>query len=373
MPDIEATFDFNLHHRVGVRIVGAERRAAMHLARSFGLAEGRIDEGADIVIDRVDRTSPAGPMRTLGGTGTAFDDAGFFITRHERGRLVRTGIALDEIGEPGFRIIRDGPLSGVPLLRPILNLVALSKGLIPVHGAAFIHGGVGTLVTGWSRSGKTGALLTYMARGARYVAADWVYLDSNGGMHGSVEPVRVRQSHLDELPEYRDCLPASHRLRVRAIQIAADAYGSIPDGIQRRMPGGTRMGDRIAGGLGKRASADLPADRLFPGALAAGPSRLDRLLLTIAHEEGQIRVAPDRAEQMASRLASIVREASSELASQYLMFRYAFPERRSDLIETADTLICDALAVMLSGRDLRTIHHPYPVSPERFFDALESN
>ena len=372
MPGTEATFDFNLHHRVGVRIAATDRRAAMRLARSFGLDEGPTEAEPDIVIDHVDRTSSAGPMRTLGGAGAAFDDANFFITRREKGRLVRIGIALDEIGEPGFRITRDGPLSGVPLLRPILNLVALSKGLIPVHGAAFIHGGVGILVTGWSLSGKTGALLTYMARGARYLAADWVYLDSDGGMHGSVEPVRVRQSHLDKLPEYRDCLPASHRLRVRAIQIAADTYGSIPDGVQRRMPGGTRMGDRIAGGLRKRASADVPADRLFPGALAAGPARLDRLLLTIAYDERQIRVVTDRAEQMASRLASIVREASGELASHYLMFRYAFPERRNRLIEEADTLICDALGVMLSGRDLRTIHHPYPVSPERFFDALES-
>lgn len=343
----------------------------MHLARSLGLTEGSTDEQPGIVIDHVQRLASAGPIRQLGATA-AFDEDSFFVVRRENGRLVQTRIDLDGIGDPGFRITRVGPLSGTPLLRPIVNLVALSKNLIPIHGAAFIHRGVGTLVSGWSRSGKTGTLLTYMARGARFVAADWVYLGTDGRMHGSLEPVRVRQSHLDELPEFRDRLPSASRLRVRALQTAADAYGSMPNGLHRRMPGGARMGHRIAEGLGKRAFVDLPADRLFPGALATAPALLDRLLLTIAHEDSQIRVAPGHAEQMASRLASIMRETTSELASHYLMFRYAFPGRRSRMIESVDTLICDALGVMLTGRDLRTIHHPYPVSPERFFNAIES-
>ena len=71
-------------------------------------------------------------------------------------------------------------LPAIPLLVPIVNLTALANGALPLHASAFVHRGTGVVATGWSKGGKTEALLAFSANGARYVGDEWVYVAADG-------------------------------------------------------------------------------------------------------------------------------------------------------------------------------------------------
>lgn len=71
----------------------------------------------------------------------------------------------------------------MPLLIALVNATALSKGVLPLHASAVTFEGTGPLVAGWSKGGKTEALLSFMRRGALYVGDEWVYLSADR-IHG---------------------------------------------------------------------------------------------------------------------------------------------------------------------------------------------
>jgi hypothetical protein len=57
--------------------------------------------------------------------------------------------------------------------------------------------------------------------------------------------------------------------------------------------------------------------------------------------------------------ASLAAERAPLLA-HYRQFRYAFPDRRCEVLEHADVLERDLLATLFDGRPAATVAHPYP-------------
>ena len=76
---------------------------------------------------------------------------------------------------------------------------------------------MGTLVTGWSKGGKTELLMAAAGAGARYIGDEWVYLTTDGRMHGIPEPIRLWDWHLRQLPVAREQLTLTDRLKLGGI------------------------------------------------------------------------------------------------------------------------------------------------------------
>ncbi len=117
----------------------------------------------------------------------------------------------------------------IPLLVPIVNLTALGRGLLPIHASAFVHAGLGVLVTGWAKGGKSEVLLAFAARGASYVGDEWVYLADDGSrMVGLPEPIRLWDWQLRAMPEFAARLTRGQRARLastRALGVGARRRG----------------------------------------------------------------------------------------------------------------------------------------------------
>lgn len=151
--------------------------------------------------------------------------------------------------------------------------------VLPIHAVAFVTGERGVAVTGPSRSGKTGALLAFMARGARYVASEWVHVDADGLMRGVVEPVRVRHHNLVQLNAPPPVGPVA-RLRLAALGAAAAVTGR---------------------GEGRRF-VDVAPHQL--GAVETEPWPLHHLVLLTTGEPGALRrLGPD---EVVDRLAALL-------------------------------------------------------------------
>ncbi|MGH3007369.1 MAG: hypothetical protein ACRDOS_15960, partial [Gaiellaceae bacterium] len=210
--------DYDLHGLAGIRLVDASPRDAAAVARQLGPIRAPLDREPDIVIRFVDRLTTPSRLRYLGLGEAGFTEDAFFVlhSKHKTPAKVRVGFA--ELGGR-CEIVCESGLAAVPLLIPIVNLTVLRRGAAPLHASAFVYEGTGVVATGWSKGGKTEALLAFMSHGAEYVGDEWVYVSADGErVYGIPEPIRVWDWHLRDLPRYRALAGTGERARLGAIK-----------------------------------------------------------------------------------------------------------------------------------------------------------
>src|SRR5215211_1589126 len=182
---------FDLHGLAAIAVADASASELAVVGRQLGLAESVLDRAPDITVRFVDRLEVSGRLRYLGLDDAAFTDDAFLVLRGRHKSRVRVAVPLHRIGT-GCEIVCERGLSAVPLLVPILNLTVLANGALPLHASAFVHRGRGCVATGWTKGGKTEALLAFASAGAEYAGDEWVYVSGDGDrVWGIPEPVRV--------------------------------------------------------------------------------------------------------------------------------------------------------------------------------------
>jgi hypothetical protein len=301
---------------------------------------------------------PPGPRRLI-GTGTyAAVDEGLVLLRGGGKRPVEVLVPFEQLGRRPT--LRATPGSApLPLLVEIVNLTALGTGVLPLHAAAFDLDGVGVLVTGWSRSGKTETLLAFGARGAAYVGDEWVYLHEDGHLTGLPEPMRVWSWHLAELGATASLPP-----RTRARLALLDRVTEGGPGLDRRLPAAARKVRHL---LREQRNVRLPPAELLT---VVDRTHLDVLVLTESHDQPDITVEEVRPADVAARIAAMLPVERAGLLTAYQAFRYTFPDRRSALLESAERREAALLAERLDGVTTLLVRHPYPFRFEAMADAL---
>ncbi|RIK48482.1 MAG: hypothetical protein DCC57_13410, partial [Chloroflexi bacterium] len=158
-----ATADFDLHGIAGIRLVDATSADVAAVARQLGPLRSELAREPDLVIRFIDRLPLPSPIRYIGVDDAGFAGDAFLVLRSKHKAQARVQIPLAQVGVQPAEIVCEHGLPAVPLLIAMINLVALSKGVLPMHAAAFSYQGQGILTTGWSKGGKTETLLAFMA------------------------------------------------------------------------------------------------------------------------------------------------------------------------------------------------------------------
>jgi hypothetical protein len=307
--------------------------------------------------DPGDRPAPPGPRRLFGTGEYAATDEHFLLLRGAGKQPVEVTLPFDALGHRPTLRCTPGSVP-VPLLVPVLNVTALASGIVPMHAAAFDLDGLGVLVTGWSRSGKTETLLAFGDRGARYVGDEWVYLHPDGTLTGLQEPMRVWSWHLRQLDGRAPSLPLTTRASFAVLDRATEATAARP------LPGKVR---RLRHLLSEQRNVRIPPQRLLP---VTDRTELDVVILTESHDEDAITVEPVDPMDVARRMAAMLPVERAPLLAAYQAFRYAFPDRRSDLLDGAEEFERDLLPRALDGVPALRVRHPYPFSFPAMADAL---
>lgn len=355
------TVDFNLHDLVGIRLLDARSGDVRAVARQLGPIQRSLNGPPDIVIRFVERMPIAGTLRTLGMGEAAFSADEFFVLRSKHKAQARVSLALDQAGQGPCAIVCESGLPAVPLLIPLINLTMVAKGVLPLHAAAFTYNGVGAVATGWSKGGKTEALLAFMAGGAQYVGDEWVYLPADDSRAlGIPEPIRLWDWYVRQLPELRGRLSRGDRLRLAALRGVAT--------LRRRMP--ALVPGRLARFLERQRYADLDPRMIFPEERCALAGRFDRLFWMVTHDARTIEVAPADAGEIARRMLHSLLYEWLPFLEWYRMYRFAFPDRRNELIESLEGRLTALLDETLAGRPAYTVAHPYPVDLAALFAAM---
>ncbi len=375
--------DYDLGGVVGVRLLGAGPREEAAVSRQLGPIRTRLEREPDIVLRFVDRLPLTSPVRFVGLDDAGFTDDAFLVLRGKQKSRARVQIPFEQLGGRCELPCERG-LAAVPLLVPILNLTALARGFLPLHASAFLHRGVGVVATGWSKGGKTEALLAFMARGALYVGDEWTYLARDGSaMFGIPEPIRVWSWHLDSLPAYRRTLSRRDRARLSLLRWVEGGMTRMTANGARHRTSAARTLNRLRTLVRGELCVDLPPERLSAAVADGGGdretggretgvrrARPDRLLFVVSHEQPEIAVRPIEPGAVAARMLASLEEEDQRLASCYRKFRFAFPERTNPILERAQELRASALSSALSGKPAWEVRHPYPVSLPELFEAL---
>jgi len=351
--------DFDLHGVVGIRLVGADARDRATITRQLGPIESALAREPDVVIRFVDRLETSGRIRFLGLDDAGFTDDAFLVLKAKHKTRAKVQIPFEKIGGR-CEIVCERGVPAVPHLIAMVNLTALAKGALPLHASAFRWEGTGVLTTGWAKGGKTESLLAFMTNGAEYVGDEWVYLSPDGAsMRGIPEPIRLWKWHLDEVPAIRRRLGRGERLRLAAIDAAA-----------RALDGRSGLSRRLAPILSRQAYVQLPPRFLFGEEKLALAGTPEKVFFMASHETPDIRVEPMSAEEIARRMVFSLQEERIDLIAAYHRFRFAFPDRRNELLENAEELQRAALLRVLEGKETGAVWHPYPVSIPALFRAM---
>jgi hypothetical protein len=364
----ERRVGFDLHGVVGLELLNASPADEAMVRRQLGpLPE--LDRQAEITIEFVDRLAASGTVQLVGLDDAGFDDDRFLVLRSRHKARARIVLPLDRAGGP-CHIVCERGAPAIPHLVAIVNVTALANGVVPLHASAFVHEGVGVLVTGWAKGGKTETLLAFMARGASYVGDEWIYLSPDGRMRGMPEPIKVWNWHLEELADYRASVSAGDRARLAAL----DRVASVSGWIATRSPVRRSVAGRVAGRVGpfvrNHAYVHLPPRSLFGEERCHSEAPLDRIVFVVSTESPRTTVEPTSGEELARRMAASNAHERLEFMAAWLKHRFAFPQHANELLESVDALEREMLHRIFDGRQALIVRHPYPVSIPILFETL---
>src|SRR6266478_4443426 len=132
--------DYDVHGIVGLRLIDALPEDISAVTRQIGpLQTAGLNRVPDITIRYVDEL-PINQLRYVSYQASGYTDDGFFmLCRGKHPTKVR--IDFRQIGGQCEIVCQRG-LGGVPLLIAIVNVTALNKGFVPLHGSSFVYDGI---------------------------------------------------------------------------------------------------------------------------------------------------------------------------------------------------------------------------------------
>ncbi len=361
-----ATYDFDLHGVVGIRLLDASPANRTTVARQLGLPVAELDREPDITIRFATLTTHE-PLTFVGLRETAYNRNGFFVLRGPGGSAGRTRLPFEALGRSP-ELVCEPSVAAVPHLLAIINLVALTKDVLPLHASAFTTGSLGVLVAGWSKGGKTEALLAAVQRGGCYVGDEWVYLTPDGDMLGLPEPIRVWDWQLRQFPDLLRQRARADRARLAAwqgVRAAATMASSS------RLPGSglARRAEPLAA---RQTYLRVSPHELFGDDRVVPRSALDAVVLMLSHDSPDIATDLAGPTEFSGRMAASLAEERSPLLAHYRQFRFAFPQLSSPLLESAEAREAALLDRLFVGRRCAKVSHPHPCNLSALGDAVLS-
>jgi hypothetical protein len=361
-----ATYDFDLHGVVGIRLLDASPANLTTVARQLGLAVTRLDREPDITI-RFAELATREPLTFVGLGETAYNRDGFFVLRGRAGASGRARVPFEALGRSP-ELVCEPSVATVPHLLAIINLVALSKDVLPLHASAFTTGPLGVLVTGWSKGGKTEALLAAVRRGGCYVGDEWVYLTPDGDMLGLPEPIRVWDWQLRQFPDLLRRRGRADRARLsawRGVRAAAEVASSS------RVPG-SGLARRARPLVARQTYLRVPPRELFGADRVVLRGSLDAVVLMLSHDSPDITTGLAGPTEVSGRMAASLAEERAPFLAHYRQFRFAFPDLSSPLVESAEAREAALLARLFDVRRCAKVAHPHPCDLVALGDAVLS-
>jgi hypothetical protein len=362
----ETHHDYDVHGLIGIRLIDAAPADVAAVDRQLGaLLRRPLDRAPDLHVRFVRRLhTPA--LRYLEGGRSGYTGRDFLLF-DRGGRGGRAKVPLELLGGV-CEIVCESGIRSVPLLLDALKLMALEKGFLPLHAAAFSHKGVGTLVLGWAHGGKTSALLAFTENGAEYLGDELVLLSGDGQeMFGLASALHLNDWQLRQLRRARSSAGAAHGVAAAVARAFGSVLHSLPGAVQKLRP--VRLLRRLLPLLQRRLAVQLPVEAVCPVSecRSAGP---ERIFLMVARDSPEITIERIPAGEMVRRAIQLARFEGLPLHGHYSAHQFAFPDWRNYLLEDSHHMEAELLSRTLARLEAWVVYHPRPVSLGLLYEAM---
>ncbi len=364
----ETAVDFDLHGLVGIRLLDPPPAAVKALTNQLGHFQATLDREPDITVRFVVEIAPHN-LTYLGLNQVGFTDEDFFIINKRTGKI-SAQIPMDKIGGP-CEIVCRRQRSTIPFLFETIRLTLLHKGYIPLHASAFQYDGVGVLVMGWTKGGKTEALLAFANHGAYYVGDEWVIVSGDGReMFGLPVPVSIWDWQFPYIPKLLPKLRWQQRFLFKSIHSLEAIHKAITrGGLNQKFP--FELLDEGMPLIKRRLRLKAWPQQIFGQRYHKTKVQLDKLWLITSHNDSAVTIDACDGVNIAQRMVYSNIAEQEELMAVYEAFRFAFPDRKNALIEEMEARQQTLLEQAFADKESYLIRHPYPVSLHLLFERLQ--
>ncbi len=358
--------DYDIHGLVGIRLINPTPNDTAAVDRQLGQMRSSLTREPDIII-RFETHLPLPDLKYL-GLHSGFNEDGYYILRSSKA-AAKVKIPFNEIGEH-CEIVCESGLRSVPLLIAILNLTLLKKDCVPLHASAFVYDDSGILVTGWSKGGKTEAMLSFTHNGAEYIGDEWVILTADGEkMYGLPEPVTIWNWHLEYLPEVRKKVSANKARIFKGVRLLDKMHQLTQKSFLKNSFVAKMLKEAIPA-FKRQMHINIPPHKLFNKTANQMSAKPEKVFFIMSHESSDIEVELFDSQEIVRRMISSLEYEQTPIKEHYLAYKFAFPGEKNTLIEQASDLQFEILSQALAGKDAYFVRHPYPVAFPELFDTM---
>ena len=364
----ERIIDFDIHGLVGIRLIDPLPPDVAAVARQLGPLHSQFSREPDIVI-RIVRNLPTPSLNYLGADFSGFTKDAFYILKSRKAKT-KVKIPFDKIGGPCELVCQSG-FRSVPLLTAIINLTLLKKNYLPLHASAFVYKDTGILTTGWSKGGKTEALLAFANHGAQYVGDEWVILSADGQeMCGLPEPIHMWDWQLKYLSNLKPPVKMEKRIQFKFIRFLDYINNKS---VMRRFNGvfPLKYLNEAMAALKRQLHVTIAPQDIFQKEFMKLTARPEKLFFIMSHSYPWIVVEPYDSLKIARHMIHSNQYEQMPFLEYYKAFRFAFPDLKNDFLENLDEFQNSLLCRVLKGKEAYRVLHPYPVSLDLLFGQME--
>lgn len=364
----------NLHNLIRIELINEPREVKSFYRDRLGLAVFEADtfgnDEADIEVTFVYNIKVKSNVEFIDDTA-AYDDESFYKIAKGGGKIC---IPLESFDLP-CRVICETSVEPAILFEVLEQLymshIALKKGAIFVHSSAVFFNNKGILLPGWAAVGKTVILLRFLNEDAQYISNDLTILKEDGGM--LAYPIGIclneyyREALLEVLPNNWGNMLNRREQAIRAgLTFLGTALGKTPIYAVKDM--GSRI-SKMAKNRGLLAT--VPYLTLYPQGKIKMQSNLDVVFLLVSSEAAEVEISQTDSRFLASKMAPCVSaEVSSHLAGLYDKFRFAFPNKRNELIENSEKMSQEIMRKAFEGKELYYVRLPKTYDVDKLFNRL---
>ena len=364
----ETAVDFDIHGIVGIRLLDPPGSVVKALTNQIGHFRASFDREPDITVRFATDLAPSN-MTFVGLNRAGFTDEDFFIVNKRTG-AISAQVPMDKIGYQ-CEIVCRRQRSTIPFLFETIRLTLLRKGYIPLHASAFQYENTGVLVMGWTKGGKTEALLAFGNQDAYYVGDEWVIVSGDGcEMFGLPVPVSMWDWQFPYIPKLLPKIRWQQQVLFKGIHFLEAINNTMARaGLSQKFP--FEVLDEGMPLIKRRLRLKALPQQIFGERYHKTKVRLDKLWLIMSHNESAVTVDACDGLDIAQRMVYSNMDEQEELLGMYEAFLFAFPERRNELIEDIEDRQLTLLQQAFANKESYKIRHPYPVSLHLLFEKLQ--
>lgn len=353
--------DFNLHGIVGIRLINPSDSDVKIIRKKFEIVPENLTNNPDLVITYVNEFELS-DLTFIGLNTAGYNKDGFFILSNGKDD-VKIKIPFEDIGLKQVKIICESGSPDIPLLNHIINFIFLSKNLLPLHSTSFEYNGLGALVLGWAKGGKTESLFSFIKNGAKFVS-DEVSLVSDDGTEilGLKIPLCIWDWQFKEIPDLMPKISLKNKLLFKSIHIL--------DGMNKRFHIG--LLDKAMPLLKTQLNIKTLPSKIFNSNTILSKTSLDIIVLVMSHDSDKIIVEPTTPEEIIDRMISSQEYERDYFLKYYNIFKFAFPNLHNEFLENINDLQYSLMKKALGNKKAFIVKHPYPVSFDKLFNKMET-